>query len=87
MSTSRLLSLFVVVIVVVAAVFTLGSAANANTSSAALDQSDRHPGFVNLSLATAGQAYMAYRRGEWNAGNSIAAFDVEQARLQWRAAK
>jgi hypothetical protein len=35
------------------------------------------------------QARLEYRRGEWNAGSSAPAaeFDVEQARIGWRAGK
>ena len=63
-----------------------GAAANAGV---ALDQHERHPSFVNLSSALAEQARLEYRRGEWNAGSSAGAaqFDVEQARLGWRATK
>ena len=63
-----------------------GTAANAGV---ALDQHERHPGSVNLSPALAEQARLEYRRGEWNAGSSAGAaqFDVEQARLGWRATK
>ena len=87
-----------------------------SSPKAALDQHERHPGFVNSSgpsaavaeqarlefrqgewnagsastaAALAEQARLEFRRGEWNAGRaaSSAEFDVEQARLQWRAGK
>ena len=86
MSASRLLSVLVAVVLVVTGIFVFRAGIATSAVTSALDQSDRHP--ID-SAALAGQAYMAYRRGEWNAGNSTAAgaFDVEQARLQWRAAK
>ena len=116
MSTSRVFSVFVALALVVVAVLTIraGIATSEIMSSprAALDQHERHPGFVNLSSALAEQARLDYRRGEWNAGMATSAgvaldqherhpgfvnlspaaagaaeFDVEQARLQWRAGK
>jgi hypothetical protein len=50
---------------------------------APLDAHERHA----TANTTAEQARLDYRRGEWYAGRaaSPAKFDVEQARLQWRA--
>ena len=100
MSTSRLFSIVVALALVVVAVLTIraGIATSQIVSStnAALDQHERHPGFVNLSSALAEQARLEYRQGEWNAGqNSIAALDqherhvnlaasTEQARFEYR---
>lgn len=80
MSTSRLMSLFVAVVVVVAAVFTLGLAANAGTSAAALDQHDRHPGFINQSLTAASSAALDQSDRH---PIDVAAL-AEQARIEFR---
>jgi hypothetical protein len=91
MSTSRLFNVFVALALVVVTALTVhaGIATSEVVSSpkAVLDQHERHPAFANPSAALAEQARLAYRRGEWNAGNSVAspAFDMEQARLSWRA--
>ena len=100
MSSSRLFSIVVVLVLVVVVALTIraGIATSAVVSStnAALDQHERHPNFVNPSApaslsaaALAEQARLEYRRGEWNAGHaaSSAEFDVEQARIGWRAGK
>ena len=52
---------------------------------APLDAHERH----TTASTAAEQARLEFRRGEWYAGNSTASpeFDVEQARLQWRAGK
>jgi len=46
-------------------------------------------GSASTAAAAAEQARLEYRRGEWNVGNSAPAaeFDVEQARIGWRAGK
>ena len=130
MSTSRLFSVFAMMALVMVAVLTIragiATSAIVSSTSAALDQHERHPELANLSVpsaAVAEQARLAYRRGEWNAGSNVyapldaherhapindaaeqarldyrrgeweagnggpSAFDVEQARLQWRAGK
>ncbi len=52
---------------------------------APLDAHERHA----PANSVAEQARLEYRRGEWNAGSNVASpeFDVEQARIQWRAGK
>ncbi len=52
---------------------------------APLDAHERHAS----ANTAAEQARLDYRRGEWNAGSNVASpeFDVEQARIQWRAGK
>ena len=52
---------------------------------APLDAHERHASANDA----AGQARLEFRRGEWYAGNSTASpeFDVEQARIGWRAGK
>jgi hypothetical protein len=96
MSISRLFSVFVALALVVVVVLTVqaGIATSKVVSSpqVALDQHERHPAFVNpsaVSAAVAEQARLEYRRGEWNAGGNAPAaeFDVEQARIGWRAGK
>jgi hypothetical protein len=91
MFTSRLFNVFVAVALVMVTAFTIQAAIATSevlsSPKAALDQYERRPTFANPgAAAVAGQARLAHRRGEWNAGNSIAAtaFDVEQARLSWR---
>jgi hypothetical protein len=92
MSTSRLFDVFVALALAIVAALTihLGIATSEVMSSpkAVIDQHERHLAFANPSATLAEQARLAYRQGEWNAGNSAAspAFDVEQARIGWRAA-
>ena len=100
MSISRLFSVFVGVALVVMAVLTVraGIATSGITPSTqhTLDQHERHPGFINSSAAdslksaaNAEQARLEFRRGEWKPerpANHVE-FDVEQARIQWRAGK
>ena len=51
---------------------------------APLDAHERHASANDA----AEQARLDYRRGEWEAGNGgSSAFDVEQARIGWRAGK
>jgi len=54
---------------------------------APLDEHDRHQSAPAADAAE--QALLDQRRGEWNAGQAPkpAGFDVEQARIQWRASK
>ena len=126
MSISRLFGVFVVLALVVVVVLTVraGIVTSSVVSSpqAALDQQERHPGFINssapsapsvASAAAVEQARLEFRRGEWNASKSPTAaelaeqarlefrrgewnmepssssgeFDVEQARIGWRAGK
>lgn len=46
-------------------------------------------GYSPSAAKLAEQARLEFRRGEWNAGRATghAEFDVEQARIQWRAGK
>ena len=51
---------------------------------APLDAHERHA----IAYSPAEQARLDFRRGEWDAGNGGSpAFDLEQARLQWRTVK
>ena len=91
MSKSRLFSGFVIVALIAVAVLLVhgGIVTSEVTASqnAVLDQQDRHPGFVNQNAsdslkvaASAEQAHVEFRRGEWNAGStSTAAAVAEQA--------
>ena len=128
MSTSRFFGMLAVVVLAVAVVLTVRAestiSGTVSNGTVALDQLERHPGFINLSAALAEQVRLAYRQGEWAAGSNVYApldaherhasatdaaeqarleyrrgewyagssaaspeFDVEQARLQWRAGK
>src|SRR5512141_257026 len=68
MSTSRLLSLFVAVVLVVTGFFVIQAQFASSAAVSTLDQHDRHPGFINMSLGSVEQSRIDYRRGEWNAG-------------------
>ena len=85
MSTSRLLSVFVTVVLVVVAVLMVraGTATSEimSNSATALDQQERHPGFIVLSAPVAEQARIDYRRGEWSAGEAAVALDQHERHI------
>ena len=81
MSTSRVLSIFVALALIVGVVVTvqagIGKSIGNFSAQAALDQHERHPGFINpdvpasLSALAAEQARSEYRRGEWTADSAL----------------
>ena len=87
-----LIVLFVPGAVVTVLTSRAGSAASEVVVSpkAALDQHERHPGFINPDSALAEQSRLEYRRGEWNAGTAasagVAESDPFHGGLHWQSA-
>ncbi len=90
MSTNRLFYVFVTFALVMVAALTIhaGIATSQVMSSpkAVLDVHERQSADTKLSAASAELQWLAYRRGEWRTSSSaMPVFDVEQARISWRA--
>jgi hypothetical protein len=71
------------------AIDSLKAAALAEQARLEFRRGEWNAGSASTAAAVAEQARLEYRRGEWNVGRSTPAteFDVEQARIGWRAGK
>src|SRR5512135_3312472 len=79
MSTSRLFSMLIAVVLFVTTFFVIRTGIATSAVGSGLDQPNRHPGFTQPSLPVDTQAWIEYRRGEWQAGSSTGSVALDQS--------